>query len=145
MLTSFAHVEQPSQHPGVVRAELVAKSIQNAVHNFDALCIERGANSIGSLEITIRPSKFPFSQLPFNFSVGDFCVGRTNPEIAQRQIAQRKPENVIHREDAIQDIIHAQCLGIRSVYKTFKRGERRWRVQVFAYRFVEFTQSTCYD
>ena len=36
MLTSFAHVEQPSQHPGVVRAELVAKSIQNAVHNFDA-------------------------------------------------------------------------------------------------------------
>lgn len=36
MLTSFAHVDQPSQHPGVVRAELVAKSIQNAVNNFDA-------------------------------------------------------------------------------------------------------------
>jgi hypothetical protein len=36
MLTSFAHVDQPSQHPGVVRAELVAASFQNAVRNFDA-------------------------------------------------------------------------------------------------------------
>ena len=36
MLTSFAHVDQPSQHPGVVRAELVAKRIQHAVHHFDA-------------------------------------------------------------------------------------------------------------
>jgi hypothetical protein len=36
MLTSFAHVDQPSQHPGVVRAELVANSVRNAVRNFDA-------------------------------------------------------------------------------------------------------------
>src|SRR5512140_3307775 len=35
-MTSFAHVDQPSQHPGVVRAERVAKSIQHAVYNFDA-------------------------------------------------------------------------------------------------------------
>jgi len=35
-MTSFAHVDQPSQHPGVVRAERVAKSLQHAVHHFDA-------------------------------------------------------------------------------------------------------------
>ena len=35
-MTSFAHVDQPSQHPGVARAELVATSIRNAVQNFDA-------------------------------------------------------------------------------------------------------------
>jgi len=35
-MTSFAHVDQPSQHPGVVRAERVAKSIRHAVNNFDA-------------------------------------------------------------------------------------------------------------
>ena len=35
-MTSFAHVDQPSQHPGVVRAELVAKTMQDALRNFDA-------------------------------------------------------------------------------------------------------------
>jgi len=35
-MTSFAHVDQPSQHPGVARAELVAKTLQDALHNFDA-------------------------------------------------------------------------------------------------------------
>jgi hypothetical protein len=35
-MTSFAHVDQPSQHPGVVRAERVANSIRHAVNNFDA-------------------------------------------------------------------------------------------------------------
>jgi hypothetical protein len=36
MMTSFAHVDQPSQHPGVVRAELVAKTIRTALGSFDA-------------------------------------------------------------------------------------------------------------
>ena len=36
MLTSFAHVDQPTQHPGVARAEVVAASFRNAVRNFDA-------------------------------------------------------------------------------------------------------------
>jgi hypothetical protein len=35
-MTSFAHVDQPSQHPGVARAELVAKTLQDALRNFDA-------------------------------------------------------------------------------------------------------------
>ena len=35
-MTSFAHVDQPSQHPGVVRAKRVADSVTNAVRNFDA-------------------------------------------------------------------------------------------------------------
>ena len=35
-MTSFAHVEQPSQHPGVVRAERVVDSVANAMRNFDA-------------------------------------------------------------------------------------------------------------
>jgi hypothetical protein len=35
-MTSFAHVDQPSQHPGVVRAELVAKTMGDALRNFDA-------------------------------------------------------------------------------------------------------------
>lgn len=35
-MTSFAHVDQPSQHPGVARAERVAKTLRDAVRNFDA-------------------------------------------------------------------------------------------------------------
>ena len=35
-MTSFAHVNYPSQHPGVVRAERLAQSVQHAVHHFDA-------------------------------------------------------------------------------------------------------------
>lgn len=35
-MTSFAHVDHPSQHPGVVRAERVAQSLKHAVHHFDA-------------------------------------------------------------------------------------------------------------
>ncbi len=35
-MTSFAHVSHPSQHPGVVRAERVAKSFKHAVRHFDA-------------------------------------------------------------------------------------------------------------
>ena len=35
-MTSFAHVDHPSQHPGVVRAERVAQSLQHAVQHFDA-------------------------------------------------------------------------------------------------------------
>jgi hypothetical protein len=35
-MTGFAHVNQPSQHPGVVRAERAAESIQAAMRNFDA-------------------------------------------------------------------------------------------------------------
>ncbi len=35
-MTSFAHVDQPSQHPGVVRAEIVAQNVRDAVRNFDA-------------------------------------------------------------------------------------------------------------
>lgn len=32
-MTSFVHVEQPSQHPGVARAEQVAASFASAAHN----------------------------------------------------------------------------------------------------------------
>jgi len=35
-MTSFAHVNHPSQHPGVVRAERVAKNVRHAVRHFDA-------------------------------------------------------------------------------------------------------------
>ena len=35
-MTSFVHVEQPTQHPGVVRAERAVESIQHAVQNFDS-------------------------------------------------------------------------------------------------------------
>jgi hypothetical protein len=34
--TSFAHVDYPTQHPGVVRAERVAGSVRNLINNFDA-------------------------------------------------------------------------------------------------------------
>jgi hypothetical protein len=34
-MTSFAHVEYPSQHPGVVRAERVAKDLTQAARGFD--------------------------------------------------------------------------------------------------------------
>jgi hypothetical protein len=35
-MSSFIHVEQPSQHPGVERFSRVAESAQTAVKNFDA-------------------------------------------------------------------------------------------------------------
>lgn len=35
-MTSYAHVNQPSQHPGVARAERVAESFQRAARGFDA-------------------------------------------------------------------------------------------------------------
>jgi len=34
-MTTYAHVNQPTEHPGVVRAERVAKSIQQAARRFD--------------------------------------------------------------------------------------------------------------
>lgn len=34
-MTSFAHVDYPSQHPGVVRAERAAQSLRHAVRGFD--------------------------------------------------------------------------------------------------------------
>ena len=35
MITSFAHVDQPSQHPGVVRAQRAAQSAQRVIRHFD--------------------------------------------------------------------------------------------------------------
>jgi hypothetical protein len=35
MMTSFAHVDYPTEHAGVVRAERAAQSLQKAVHGFD--------------------------------------------------------------------------------------------------------------
>ncbi|MEP6791646.1 MAG: hypothetical protein ABI907_09760 [Ramlibacter sp.] len=34
-MTSFVHVERPTDHPGVARAERVAQSVKQAAHNFD--------------------------------------------------------------------------------------------------------------
>lgn len=34
--TSFAHVDYPAEHPGVVRAERVASSVRNLISNFDS-------------------------------------------------------------------------------------------------------------
>src|ERR687889_9910 len=34
-MTSFAHTNYPTEHPGVVRAERVARSVKNAAGNFD--------------------------------------------------------------------------------------------------------------
>jgi undecaprenyl pyrophosphate phosphatase UppP len=34
-MTSFAHVDYPSQHPGVVRAERAAQSLKEVVRGFD--------------------------------------------------------------------------------------------------------------
>ncbi len=35
-MTSFVHVERPSEHPGVVRAERLAQTIKQTAHNFDS-------------------------------------------------------------------------------------------------------------
>ena len=34
-MTSYAHVNHPTEHPGVVRAERVANSVRHAAHRFD--------------------------------------------------------------------------------------------------------------
>lgn len=34
-MTSFAHVDYPSEHPGVVRAERVARNLKQVAHGFD--------------------------------------------------------------------------------------------------------------
>ena len=34
-MTSFVHVDHPTQHPGVVRAERVAESVKNLASRFD--------------------------------------------------------------------------------------------------------------
>jgi hypothetical protein len=34
-MTSFAHVDYPSEHPGLVRAERAAESLKEAVHGFN--------------------------------------------------------------------------------------------------------------
>ena len=42
-MTSFAHVDYPTEHPGVVRAENAAAAIKDIAHNFDGA---RGAASL---------------------------------------------------------------------------------------------------
>lgn len=42
-MTSFVHVEQPAQHPGVVRAERAAESLGQIIHGFDGA---RGAATL---------------------------------------------------------------------------------------------------
>ena len=42
-MTSFAHVDYPTEHPGVVRAENAAAAIKDIAHNFDGA---RGAASV---------------------------------------------------------------------------------------------------
>jgi len=42
-MTSFVHVEQPTQHPGVARAERAIEALQEAVHGFDGA---RGAATL---------------------------------------------------------------------------------------------------
>ena len=42
-MTSFAHVSQPVQHPGVVRAERAAQSLKQVIAGFDA---SRGGASL---------------------------------------------------------------------------------------------------
>ena len=42
-MTSFAHVDYPNEHPGVVRAENAAAAIKDIAHNFDGA---RGAASL---------------------------------------------------------------------------------------------------
>lgn len=42
-MTSFVHIEYPTQHPGVVRAENAAKAFNHLVHGFDGA---RGAAAL---------------------------------------------------------------------------------------------------
>jgi hypothetical protein len=42
-MTSFVHVEQPTEHPGVIRAERAAESLGRIVHGFDSA---RGAATL---------------------------------------------------------------------------------------------------
>jgi len=55
-MTSFAHVDHPTEHPGVVRAERLVQSIGRAAVNFDGT--RAGASLLLERE-TITPDDFP--------------------------------------------------------------------------------------
>ena len=52
-MTAFAHVEYPTEHPGVVRAENAAAALKSAAARFDGA---RGAASLLVLVLITSPT-----------------------------------------------------------------------------------------